>query len=74
MSKHGQREVDFDRLNLLGKVVYVTGTTFHVLGNVVESVVETLSGVVREAERAFKDGLDSDLDEATILDERKGDD
>ena len=69
MSERGQREIDFDRLNLLWKAVFVTGTTFRALGNLLESVVETVSGIVSEAEKAFKSGLDGDVDDATILDE-----
>jgi len=71
MSSRPEREVEFDRLNLLGKVVFVTGTTVRVIGSVIDSVVETVSGVVQEAEKAFKEGMDPNIDEATIVDEGK---
>ena len=70
MSDRGQREVDFDRLNLLGKAVFITGSAFRIIGSVLESVVETVSGVVNEAEKAFKSGLDPNVDDAKILDEQ----
>jgi len=69
MSSRPEREVEFDRLNLLGKVVFVTGTTVRVIGSVIDSVVETVSGVAQEAEKAFKEGMDPNIDEATIVDE-----
>ena len=71
MSDRGQPEIDFDRLNLLGKAVFVTGTTFRLIGNVFESVVDTVTGLVHEAEKAFKNGLDPNVDDANILDEKK---
>ncbi len=70
MSDRGQREVDYDRLNLLGKAVFITGSAFRVIGTVFESVVETISGVVHEAEKAFKSGRDPNVDDAKILDEQ----
>ncbi|GMQ80884.1 MAG: hypothetical protein BMS9Abin05_0313 [Rhodothermia bacterium] len=70
MSGESQRKVDFERLNLVGKAIFITGTTFRVLGTVMDSVVETLTGIAREAEQAFKSGLDANVDDATILEER----
>ncbi|MCH8244835.1 MAG: hypothetical protein IH951_00345 [Bacteroidetes bacterium] len=69
MSGERQRKVDFDRLNLVGKAIFITGTTARVLGTIFDSVVETVSGIVREAEKAFKSGLDANVDDATILEE-----
>lgn len=73
MSGQDQRKVDFDRLNLVGKAIFVTGTTVRVLGTIFDSIVETVTGIAREAERAFQSGLDSNVDDATILDEHSKD-
>jgi len=73
MSESRRREIEFERLNALGKAVFVTGTTFRLIGSAIESVVETLSGIVSEAEKAFRQGLDENVDEARILDERQSD-
>jgi len=70
MSDRDQREVDFDRLNLLGKAVFITGTAVRIMGTVFESVVETVSGIAHEAEKAFRSGLDQNVDDAKILDEQ----
>ena len=64
------RVVEFDKLNLLGKAVFITGSTFRVIGRVLETVVEIVSGLAGEAEKAFREGLDSDIQDATILEEK----
>lgn len=74
MSDRDRRLVEFDKLNLLGKAVFVTGSTFRILGTLVESAVETVVGVVSEAEKAFRQGLDSDVQDATILEEKQAED
>lgn len=70
MSDKTQREVEFDRLNLVGKAVFVTGTTFKFVGSILESVVETVTEIAREAEKAFNAGMDSNVADATILEEK----
>ena len=69
MSGEGQRKIDFEHLNLVGKAIFITGTTFRVLGTVLDSIAETVTGIAREAEQAFKSGLDGNVDDAKILEE-----
>lgn len=71
MSDQDKRLVEFEKLNFLGKAVFITGSTFRIVGSVLESVVETVTGLVSEAERAFRQGLDSDVQDATILEEKQ---
>ena len=70
MSGKTQRQVEFDRLNLVGKAIFVTGTTFKFVGSLFDSVVETVTEIAREAEKAFNAGLDPNVADATILEEK----
>jgi hypothetical protein len=73
MDNGSKRLVEFDRLNLLGKVVYVGGTVTRFLAGAIDGALSAAVDVVVEAERAFKQGLDPDVEDATILDEYSGD-
>ncbi|MFT5515779.1 MAG: hypothetical protein ACI80V_001907 [Rhodothermales bacterium] len=69
-------EIEFDRLNLVGKAVYVTGQVARVATVIVETVVDGAAALIAETERAFRDGLEPGVEEAKILEEfeekRKG--
>lgn len=69
MSDKPNRIVEFDRLNTLGKAVYVAGTTIEVATSVVAAAVGAISVIWDEAEKAFKDGSSAHVDDARILEE-----
>lgn len=69
MPDNDKRLVEFGKLNLFGKAIFVTGTTFRFVGDLLNSVVETVGGILSEAERAFVEGTKPDIDEAKIVDE-----
>ncbi len=64
-----ERRVDFDSLNLLGKAVYVGGSAVRILANAIDNAVDRAVDIVVEAEKAFKQGLDPNVEDAKILQE-----
>ena len=66
-----RRDIDFSRLNLLGKIVYVGGAAARAVGDGVDRVINHVADVVAHSEKAFREGLDDNIEDAKILDERK---
>lgn len=60
-------EVDFNQLNWLGRVVYLSGHVARAAGTVLETVVDSAAGLIADTERAFRDGLDPNVEDAKIL-------
>lgn len=67
MSGNDKRLVEFEKLNLVGKVIFISGTTFRFVGDLLESVAETVVGIITETERAFIEGADPNVDDANIV-------
>ena len=67
---HPKKNIEFDRLNLIGKAVYVGGATLRFVAGSIEAVVDRAVDVYIDAERAFKQGMDPNIEDAKILDER----
>lgn len=63
------RDIDYERLNLLGKTVFLTGAAVHYTTRMIDRVLEHTAGVVAETEKAFRQGLDPNIDEAKVLEE-----
>lgn len=61
--------IKFDELNLLGKLVYVSGVLTRTATDIVQSAVDATSEIITETEKAFKEGLDPNVDDAKIIDE-----
>ncbi|HEX7070026.1 MAG TPA: hypothetical protein VF190_04445 [Rhodothermales bacterium] len=70
MDQQENRLVEFERLNLLGKAVFVTGAAARLAADLLEKVVDRAADVVADAERAFRQGRDPNVDDAKILEER----
>jgi hypothetical protein len=64
-----KRIVEFERLNPLGKAVFLGGAVARLLGQSIEFVIERTVDLVVEAEKAFKEGLDPNVEDAKILEE-----
>ncbi len=60
-------EVEFDQLTWLGKAVYLSGHVARAAGSVLETVVDGAAGLIADTERAFRDGLDPNVEDAKIL-------
>ena len=63
------RLVEFERLNLVGKAIFITGSTFRFVGDLLTTVADSVGEIISEAEKAFSEGKDPNIDEAKILDE-----
>lgn len=70
MSDGERRIVEFDRLNWLGKAVFITGNMARLVGGVLDTVVNRTADLIGEAEKAFREALDDAVEDAHILDER----
>ena len=70
MTDPERRIVEFDRLNWLGKAVFVTGNVARVVGGLLDFVVDRTAGIIGDAERAFREALDDSVEDAKILDEK----
>jgi len=62
--------VEYEQLNWLGKAVYLGGAATHLAARAIEYGVDRAAEVMAEAERAFKEGLGDDIEEARIIEER----
>ena len=63
--------IEFDRLNLVGKAVFIAGAAVHTTATAIDTMLEKAVDLVLEAERAFKEGLDSTVEDAKILEEHE---
>lgn len=61
------RLVEFERLNLVGKAVFLGGSAIRLAAGLIDSAVHHAADVYVEAERSFKQGLDPNIEDATIL-------
>ena len=73
MAKSRKEEtiVKFNELNLLGKAVFVSGVLTRAATKMVESTINATVDIVTEAEQAFKQGLDPNIEEAKIIEEHE---
>ncbi len=71
MDERETRIVEYERLNLLGKAVFLSGAAARLAANLIEGAVDRAADIVLEAERAFRQGRDPNVDDAKILEERE---
>lgn len=64
-----KRRIEFDGLNLMGKAVYLGGAAFRFIAQSIDTAVDRAVDVYLDAEKAFKQGLDPNIEDAKILDE-----
>ena len=67
----GDKIIQFSNLNLLGKAVFVSGVLTRVATKVVDTTIKATVDIVTEAEKAFKQGLDPNIEEAKIIEEHE---
>ena len=63
------RIIRFNQLNMLGKAVFVSGLFTRAATKMVESTIKATVDIVTEAEKAFKQGRDPNIEEAKIIEE-----
>jgi len=73
MPEPDNRLVEFNRLNPVGKAVFIAGSAFKTLGALLDFTVGAVGTVWTEAERAFRDGVDEDdgVEDAKIINEER---
>lgn len=64
-----ERIVQFSNLNLLGKAVFVGGAVTRATTHLIERAISATADMVVETEKAFKQGLDPNIEDANIIDE-----
>lgn len=69
-NERSRREIDFGRLNVLGKIVFVGGAAARAVGGGIDRVVRHVADVVVQSEKAFRQGRDENVEDARILEER----
>ena len=65
------RLIQFEDLNLLGKAVFVGGFLTRAATKAVDATIKATVDIVTEAEKAFKQGLDPNIEDAKILEEHE---
>ena len=69
MPEPDNRLVDFNRLNPVGKAVFIAGSAFKTLGAILDFTVGAVGTVWTEAEKTFRDEVDDGVEDAKIINE-----
>lgn len=64
-----KRIVEYERLNLFGKAVFLGGSAVRLAANAIDTAVKHAADVYVDAEKAFRQGLDDRIEDAKILKE-----
>lgn len=67
-----RRKVEFDNLNLLGKAVFLGGTAFRFFAESLDAIISRATDLIAETEKSFRQGMDPNIIDAKILDEKAG--
>ncbi len=66
-----RRIIQFDQLNVLGKAVFLTGAAVRTTVSLIDKALERAVDLVVDAERAFQQGRDPNVEDAKILEEHE---
>lgn len=69
MSESEDRHIEYEELNLLGKAVLIGGVAVRAAAGAIDATVRRAADVYVDAEKAFREGLDPNIDDAKILEE-----
>lgn len=69
MREDEERLVEFEQLNLLGKTVFLGGSAIRLAASAIDLSVRRAADIYVNAERAFRQGRDPNIDDANILEE-----
>lgn len=67
MPEPDDRLVEFNRLNPVGKAVFIAGSAFKTLGAIVDFTVGAVGTVWTEAEKAFREEVEDGVEDAKII-------
>ncbi len=62
-----RRIIEFEKLNWLGKTVFLAGAAVETTAHLIDQALEKAVDLVLETERAFIEGRDSPIEDAKIL-------
>jgi len=74
MDDSRRKIVEFNKLNAIGKAVYVGGMAVRFASQIIDTAIDRVADVIAEAEKAFKQGSDPNIEDAKILEERENQD
>ncbi len=66
-----RRIIQFDQLNVLGKAVFLTGAAVRTTVSLIDKALDRAVDLVVDAERAFQQGRDPNVEDAKILEEHE---
>lgn len=69
MNESDKSSADVEQLNLLGKAAYLGGSAVRLAAGWIDTAVHQAAGIYVETERAFKQGLDPNIEDAKIIEE-----
>ncbi len=65
-----RRLVEFEQLNALGKTVFVAGMVAHAGKGLLKKLVRHVARIAVESKRAFQEGMDPNMEEARVIEEK----
>lgn len=69
MNESDERTVELDRLNLVGKAAFFGGTAVRLAAGFIDTAIHQAAAVYVEAEKAFKQGMDPNIEDAKVIGE-----
>lgn len=69
MNESGESPIEFERLNLLGKAAFFGGSAVRLAAGLIDTAIHQAAGIYVEAERAFKQGMDPNIEDAKVIGE-----
>ncbi|MGI9174781.1 MAG: hypothetical protein ACR2GR_05640 [Rhodothermales bacterium] len=70
MEEREKRIVQFEDLNAVGKAVFLAGAAARVTSGLIDFTLKRAADIAADAEHAFKQGLDANVEDAKIIEER----
>ena len=70
MEDREKRIVQYEDLNAVGKAVFLAGAAVRVTSGLIDFTLKKAADVVADTEHAFKQGLDANVEDAKIIEER----
>lgn len=69
MTESDERPIEFERLNLLGKAAFFGGSAVRIAAGLIDTAIHQAAGIYNDAERAFKQGMDPNIEDAKVIGE-----
>lgn len=70
MQEPERRIARFEDLNWLGKTIFAGGAAVRLTAGLIDKVIDRAVDIVIDAEKAFKEGRDPNVEDAKVLEDR----